>query len=46
MALEQIKKSNEKLTEDSESKRNQNDKRYVGQIESLRENIRLKEADF
>jgi septal ring factor EnvC (AmiA/AmiB activator) len=45
-ALEQIKKSNEKLTEDSENKRSQNDRRYVAQLEALRESMRAKEGDF
>jgi hypothetical protein len=45
-ALEQIRKSNEKLSEDSEHKRNQSDKKFVGQIESLRESLRIKENDY
>jgi hypothetical protein len=45
-ALEQIKKSSEKLSEENESKRNHSDKKYIGQLEVLRETLRSKENDY
>lgn len=41
-ALEQLKKFNERLSEENEAKRNQSDKKYYGQIEVMRESFKTK----
>jgi hypothetical protein len=45
-ALEQLKKFNERLSEENEAKRNQSDKKYYGQIEGLRESFKAKEIEY
>ena len=41
-----MKKANEKLSEENDAKRNHSDKKYVGQIEVLRETMRAKENEY